>query len=196
MLARLYDLTGATAMYHKALALALPQATASHPNEQALYSSADSYAELGEAEAILATVSGQSLRNQIAHGDQAYSWYESRMGVWNEIKEPGSLSPDGFDPIPRPGRHPATGAVQACAPPPRNVLPTSCAARSVSRIRPLTSAVPRRPDRCKKMVTRATPTPGTKRLFVHRGRFQTGAQSVPMDFKLLICPGFAVSQHS
>jgi|HubBroStandDraft_6_1064221.scaffolds.fasta_scaffold919071_2 hypothetical protein len=59
---------GATAMYHKALALALPQATASHPNEQAPYSSADSYAEFGEAEAILATVRGQSRRNQIAHG--------------------------------------------------------------------------------------------------------------------------------
>jgi hypothetical protein len=48
MLARLHDLSGATAMYHKALALALPQATASHPNEQALDSSAGSYAELGE----------------------------------------------------------------------------------------------------------------------------------------------------
>jgi hypothetical protein len=63
-----------------------------------------------------------------------------------------------------------------------------------SRIRPLTSAVPRRPDRCKKWLLEATPTPGTKRLFVHRSRFQTGAQSVPMDFKLLICPGFAVLQ--
>jgi hypothetical protein len=35
------------------------------------------------------------------------------MGVWNEIKEPGSLSPDGFNPIPRSGRHPTTGAVQS-----------------------------------------------------------------------------------
>jgi len=130
MLERLHDLSGATAMYHKGLALALPQATRSRPNEQALDSSAGSYVELGEAQAILATVSGQSRRNKIAHWDQAYSWYERSMGVWNEIKEPGSLSPDGFDPIPRSGRHPATGAVQACAPPPRNVLPTSCGVRS------------------------------------------------------------------
>jgi hypothetical protein len=60
-------------MYLKALALALPQA-ASRPNEQALDSSAGSCAGLGEAEAILATVSGQSRGNKIAHWDQAYSW--------------------------------------------------------------------------------------------------------------------------
>lgn len=100
MLAHLHDLPAATAMYQRALELAKPEATASHPNAQALYSTSDSYAGLGEVQLILATDNTQTRQNQIEHWDQARAWYEQSMNIWSHIKEPGSVSPDGFDCVP------------------------------------------------------------------------------------------------
>ena len=100
MSVRLHDLPAATAMYQKALELVRPEATASHPNEQALYSTADSYAGLGEMEINLASDTTQTVRKQITHWDQARSWFQRSMSTWKQIAEPGMISPDGFDSIP------------------------------------------------------------------------------------------------
>lgn len=100
MSARLRDFMAASAMYQKALELARPEAGGSHPNEQALYSIADSYAGLGETETFLAMDTKQTRQSQVRHWDQARSWFEQSMNVWNQVKEPGMISPDGFDCIP------------------------------------------------------------------------------------------------
>jgi hypothetical protein len=107
MLARSHDLTAANAMYRKALELARQEAAASHPYQEALYSTADSYAGLGEIETILATDNKQPIPTQVKHWNEARSWYEQSMKTWSQIKEPGMISPDGLDCIP-----PATVARQ------------------------------------------------------------------------------------
>ena len=100
MLTRSNDLVAATTMYRKALELVRPEAAARHPNEQALYSTADSYAGLGETEVILAKDDRQTQQNQIKHWDQARSWYQQSMDTWRQVKEPGMISPGGLDCIP------------------------------------------------------------------------------------------------
>ena len=100
MSTRLRNFVTASVMFQKALELAQPQAAASHPSEQALYSTADSYAGLGETEIVLASDTTQALQDQIAHWDQARSWFQCSMTTWGKIKEPGLVSPDGFDCIP------------------------------------------------------------------------------------------------
>ena len=107
MLARSHDLTAASAMYRKALELARQEAAASHPYQEALYSTADSYAGLGEIESILAAENKQPIPAQVKHWNEALSWYEQSMKTWSQIKEPGMISPDGLDCIP-----PATVARQ------------------------------------------------------------------------------------
>lgn len=107
MLARSHDLTAANAMYRKALELARQEAAANHPYQEALYSTADSYAGLGEIETILATGNKQPIPTQVKHWNEARSWYEQSMKTWSQIKEPGMISPDGLDCIP-----PATVARQ------------------------------------------------------------------------------------
>ena len=107
MLTRSNDLVAATTMYRKALELVRPEFAARHPNEQALYSTADSYAGLGETEVILAKDNRQTQQNQIKHWDQARSWYQQSMDTWRQVKEPGMISPGGLDCIP-----PATVARQ------------------------------------------------------------------------------------
>jgi hypothetical protein len=58
------------------------------------------YAGLGETEIILASDAKQTLQNQNTHWGQAQSWFQRSMSAWSKIKEPGMVSPDGFDCIP------------------------------------------------------------------------------------------------
>ncbi len=101
MLTRSGDLRGASEMLNKALEMAKPEATSSHPNEQALYSTADSYTDLAEIEAALAADTSLARGKRIALWTQASSLAESSLKTWAQVKEPGFISPDGFDCIPR-----------------------------------------------------------------------------------------------
>jgi eukaryotic-like serine/threonine-protein kinase len=90
------DLEGATEAFHKGLAISEPQTTQQNPNEESLYSAAESYAGLARAEANR-TTSGQTPQIRIAHLNQARLWDEYSLQLWCRVKEPGLLSPDGYD---------------------------------------------------------------------------------------------------
>ena len=94
---QLKDFDAAGAMFRKALALADPEASAANPNVQALYTVADSYSGLGEVEAALGTTSRLGRKSQMEHWQQAVSWYGRSLEVWGRVKEPGAVSPNGFD---------------------------------------------------------------------------------------------------
>ena len=100
MQARLGDFAASTMTYRKALDLAKDEATAAHPNAQALYSTADSYTGLGELEMNLATDQKRTGQERLAHWETAQSALEHSMTVWGQIKEPALTSPDGLDAIP------------------------------------------------------------------------------------------------
>jgi hypothetical protein len=86
-------------LYYKALELAKPEATSLHPNEQVRYSTADC-AGLAEIEATRAGTRGLSRGKRIEHWTQATSSDERSLQIWAQVKEPGVLSPDGFDCVP------------------------------------------------------------------------------------------------
>ena len=100
MLTRSGDLKGASGMLNKALGLAKPEASANHPNEQAVYSTADSYANLAEIEAVLAADTRLAREKRVRHWTQASSLGERCLKIWAQIREPGLISPDGFDCVP------------------------------------------------------------------------------------------------
>ena len=100
MLARSGDMKGASEMLNKALGLAKPEASANHPNEQAVYSTADSYANLAEIEAALAVDTSLAPEKRVGHWIQASSLGERCLKTWAQIREPGLISPDGFDCVP------------------------------------------------------------------------------------------------
>jgi len=91
------DAKQALAMHQKALSLAEPGATSSNPNIEALYSTAEAYTGLGDTENVLAAGSGESWQAEVQHWKQAASWYEHSLKLWARIKEPGDLSPNGFE---------------------------------------------------------------------------------------------------
>jgi len=101
MMAREGNVKGAIEMYNKALELAKSELTSSHPNEEALYSTPDSHAGLGDLKAIRAADTRQGRLKQIEHWNHARLWYERSLKIWTQIKEPGLISPGGFDCIPQ-----------------------------------------------------------------------------------------------
>jgi serine/threonine protein kinase/tetratricopeptide (TPR) repeat protein len=98
-LVRLGDLKGATEAYNKALKIVHPQTTSGQPNEEGLYSTADAYAGLGDIEAALAIGSKEGHQQRRRHWEKACSWYSKSLGVWKQVREPGAVSPDGFEPV-------------------------------------------------------------------------------------------------
>jgi serine/threonine protein kinase len=94
--AQTHELNAATDSFKKALALSELETTARLPSEEALYSAADSYAGLGDAEERAAALP-QPPQNQAAHLDQARTWYTHSLQVWERVKEPGLLSPGGYE---------------------------------------------------------------------------------------------------
>jgi hypothetical protein len=86
--------------FTKALELARPETTSARPNEQALYSTADSYVHLAEIEAALATNRRLPKTEQAANWMRAISLAEESLKTWSRIKEPDVQSPDGFDCVP------------------------------------------------------------------------------------------------
>jgi serine/threonine protein kinase len=100
MLAKVGDLKSATDMYRNALQLAEPVATSAQPSEESLYVTADSYALLGEVESRIAAGRFLKPAQQVEHLKQAHSWYGKSANIWRLIKEPGVISPNGFDCVP------------------------------------------------------------------------------------------------
>lgn len=94
LLVRMQDLPGAMDALHQALALSEKESQLPHPSEESLYTVAESYANLGDAEAAAAVKNGD------AHLSEARAWYQRSLDVWGHIKEPGLLSPGGTEPIP------------------------------------------------------------------------------------------------
>ena len=90
------DLDGATEAFREGLAISEPQTMAQNPNEESLYSAAGSYAGLAKAEANRITPR-QTLQIRITHLNQARLWDEHSLQLWSKVKEPGFLSPDGYD---------------------------------------------------------------------------------------------------
>jgi non-specific serine/threonine protein kinase/serine/threonine-protein kinase len=93
------DWEGAKEVLRKALELSEPQSQVSHPSEESLYSVAESYANLGDAEAALARA-GPGAGTDSVHLLRARTWYLRSLEYWSRIKEPGLLSPGGSEPIP------------------------------------------------------------------------------------------------
>ena len=98
LLVQTSDLPGAMDVLYKALALSEPQSRVAYPSEESLYSIAESYANLGDAEAAAAAAARGP--GGEAHLSQARDWYLRSLEAWSRIKEPGLLSPSGTEPIP------------------------------------------------------------------------------------------------
>ena len=93
------DLATASRRFHEALDLTSTGMKSESSGEDALYAAADSYAGLAEIEDLLAqrsaTTSGRS-----SHWQQAVAWSNLAIERWRQIKEPGLVSPNGFDCVP------------------------------------------------------------------------------------------------
>lgn len=95
ILLRMQDVSGAAEFFHKALSLCDPDAAMKRRNEPELYTVADACGGLGRTEAALAERS-HVREEQVRDWNQAKSWCERSLKVWNQISEPAALRPDGF----------------------------------------------------------------------------------------------------
>jgi len=93
------DTQGATGLYNQALAHAHPEAALTPANEQALYSTADAYTGLGDVESKLARTHATA-STALSHWKTACTSYEESLKVWSSVKEPGRVSPEGFECVP------------------------------------------------------------------------------------------------
>jgi len=98
---RRHNFAAARIAFRQALALAEPIASSDHSNAQAFYTTADAYAGLGEVESSSASNPRQTRISQRKHWDQALSSYRRSLQFSARIKEPGFVSPDGFDCVSR-----------------------------------------------------------------------------------------------
>lgn len=94
MLLQTHDLAAASDTLHKALALSEPLMNSPRPSEESRYSVAESYGALGDVEARRA---GEEPQHRADHLLEARAWYERSLAVWEQIKEPGLLSPGGYE---------------------------------------------------------------------------------------------------
>jgi eukaryotic-like serine/threonine-protein kinase len=93
------DKKEASEYFQKALVLTDLATATKFAHQSEIYTIADSYAGLGlaeEAQARTCTTAGE----QIAHWQKAKTWFDQSLGIWNQIKEPCVLRPDGFEVIP------------------------------------------------------------------------------------------------
>jgi eukaryotic-like serine/threonine-protein kinase len=98
-LLRAGDPKRAVEIYKQALEIVEPQATSPNPGEEALYSTANAYAGMGDIEVASAADKKLSSGQQRAHLEKARSWYERSLKLWSQVKEPGAVSPEGFEPV-------------------------------------------------------------------------------------------------
>lgn len=96
-LLRLGDLTGAAQEYQKAATLVEAANSSISPSDPSLYASADSYTGLAEVENRFADQSKGAAA--LVHRKKACNYYQSSLKVWSKVREPGILSPDGFESV-------------------------------------------------------------------------------------------------
>jgi tetratricopeptide (TPR) repeat protein len=90
------DFKAASNDFREALSVIDPFLSAKAPDEQALYTAADSYFGLGEVESKEAYQTAGSA-GQKAHWMAARSWYEQSLQQWKKIRHPMLVSPNGFE---------------------------------------------------------------------------------------------------
>jgi tetratricopeptide (TPR) repeat protein len=95
---QLQNLKLASDAFREALMLVGSETTSTQPNVQSLYTEADSYAGLGDLESQKAVM--QTGERATAHWQQACASYEASLRISRLIKEPGMISPNGFDLVP------------------------------------------------------------------------------------------------
>jgi len=100
MLLRLVEPEKATAAFQTGLRLAQPQAVPEHLNAQAFYVVADAYSGLGQTMLIAASHQKQFHKKQIEHWQSAQSFYQQSLKTWSWVKDPGIVSPEGFECVP------------------------------------------------------------------------------------------------
>jgi non-specific serine/threonine protein kinase/serine/threonine-protein kinase len=93
------DFAGASRRFHEAIDLTSIDMKSESSGEDALYAAADAYAGLAEMEALLAQTSAIT-RGRSNHWQQAIAWSNLALERWRQIKEPGLVSPNGFDCVP------------------------------------------------------------------------------------------------
>jgi serine/threonine protein kinase/tetratricopeptide (TPR) repeat protein len=86
----------AVEVFQKALALSQPLSHVNHPSEESLYTVAEAYNGLGDAAAAKAT-SAKNQESRLENLNQARSRYQDSLNTWALVKEPGSLTPGGYD---------------------------------------------------------------------------------------------------
>jgi tetratricopeptide (TPR) repeat protein len=85
----------AIAAYEKSLTFAEEFASLNPPNESAVYAAADAYAGLGSAFVQRAREERTS-SNQSEKWAEARSWFRRSLNSWQQIRNPGAMSPNGF----------------------------------------------------------------------------------------------------
>ena len=99
-LALLHRPREAEELHREALRSAEPDATASHPDEETLYRTADAYSGLADDENILAAETTQSKSAKIEHWENSRNYYQQSLKVWSQVPRPKIISPDGNDCVP------------------------------------------------------------------------------------------------
>jgi tetratricopeptide (TPR) repeat protein len=95
-LASIGDLIGALDTYRRAIAVAEIHAHSVPPNVQAQYTVADAYAGVGNAYLLQATKSRTPV-NRAKQWTEARDWFQKSFAEWKQLRNPGVMSPGGFD---------------------------------------------------------------------------------------------------
>jgi hypothetical protein len=82
--------------YRKALAIAEPLAAAKPPNTRALYAVADAYFETGELARMAAGNFPVASVEYRKRWTEALDWYSKSAAAWNEIPNPGAVTPSNL----------------------------------------------------------------------------------------------------
>jgi tetratricopeptide (TPR) repeat protein len=95
-LASIGDLIGALDAYRRAIAVAEVHAHSVPPNVQAQYTVADAYSGIGNAYLLQATKS-RTPANRAKQWTEARDWFQKSFSEWKQLRNPGVMSPGGFD---------------------------------------------------------------------------------------------------
>jgi serine/threonine protein kinase/tetratricopeptide (TPR) repeat protein len=91
------DLDAAGENYRKVQSVIETFAHSVPPNVQAQYTLADTYSGLGVIFQKRATQVGVSADKQREHWNEARSWFQKSFDEWRQVRNPGVMSPGGFD---------------------------------------------------------------------------------------------------
>ncbi len=94
---KLHQFSAAATTYQRALRVLAPDLTSKSVSGDVLYAIATSYAGLGDVERSFAKRAVHNQKQQMDHLRQAYSWYELSLKTWRQLKEPGLVSPSGYN---------------------------------------------------------------------------------------------------